>query len=314
MSDFMFVSPAPHIKAEHTTQSIMLEVIIALLPATIVSVLVFGYRALVLNAVCVVSCVFFEYVFRKLLKRNSTVSDLSAVVTGMILAFNLPAGLPIWMAVLGSAVAIIAVKQLFGGIGHNFANPALVARIVLFISFTRQMATWPTANSYIKGVDAVSGATPLSILKEGTADALPPLINLFTGIRGGCLGETCAIALVVGGIYLIVKKVISPTMPVAILGTVVLYSLAVGANPLYHLFSGGLIFGAFFMATDYSTSPQNDIGKLIAGIFVGIITMTIRLYGGYPEGMSFALLLMNIITPLIDKVTFIMPFGGVKNK
>ena len=206
----LLVSAGPHIRSNASTTSIMGDVLIALLPAVVASVLVFGTRALLLEVVCVASSVLFEYLFRRLLKRSNTISDLSAAVTGLLLAFNLPAGFPIWMAILGCFVAIVIVKQLFGGIGCNFANPAITGRIFLLIAFAGQMTTWPAANSYISGIDAVSGATPLALIKEGSIEALPAVKNLLFGIRGGCLGETCAIALLIGFVYLVLRRVITP--------------------------------------------------------------------------------------------------------
>ncbi|MEA5011642.1 MAG: RnfABCDGE type electron transport complex subunit D [Angelakisella sp.] len=312
MANHLIVTPSPHMKDGATTGSIMMNVAAALVPAAIVSVLVFGLKALVLLCVCVASCVFFEYIFRLITKRSNTISDFSAVVTGILIAFNLPVDMPIWMAVFGCAVAILVVKQLFGGIGENFANPAIVARIVLLISFSTQMTTWAAPKAYVDVAEAVSGATPLAILTNGGKLAeVPPMINFLLGVRGGCLGETCAIALLIGGIYLIWKKVITATIPVTILATVVVMSLLTGLNPVYQVVSGGVLLGAFFMATDYVTSPTSEVGKLIFGIGIGVITMLIRAYGSYPEGMSFAILIMNIVAPHIDRSIKKMPFGGV---
>ena len=311
-NNLLIVTPSPHFRDRASTGFIMLNVVAALLPAVVASYLVFGIRALILEAVCVASCVFFEYIFRLICKRTCTVGDFSAVVTGLLLAFNVPVGLPIWMAVLASAVSIIVVKQLFGGIGQNFANPAIVGRIFLLISFGSQMTTWATANSYISGVDAISGATPLALIKSGAPLAdLPPMLNMLLGVRGGCIGETCVLALVIGGIYLIAKKVITATTPVTYILTVIILSMAFGLNPAYEVVSGGLLLGAFFMATDYATSPVTETGKFFFAIGCGVITMLIRAFGSYPEGVSFAILIMNIITPLIDKATRRKPFGGV---
>ncbi len=312
MNNNLLVSSGPHIRSKTSTATIMRDVLIALLPAVVASVLVFGVRALVLEAVCVASCVFFEYIFRKLMHRSNTVGDLSAAVTGLLLAFNLPSGFPIWMAVLGSFVAIIIVKQLFGGIGQNFANPAITARIFLLIAFTSQMTTWPAAKSYIPGVDAVSGATPLAIIKTG-AEGLPSVKNLLFGIHGGCLGETCAIALIIGFIYLLVRRVITATIPLVYVGTIAVMSLILGYDPLVMILTGGVLLGGIFMLTDYATSPSTEWGKVIFAVGAAIITMLIRnSVGGYPEGVSFAILLMNILTPHIDKVGRKKPFGGVE--
>ena len=288
------------------------DVLIALLPAVVASVLVFGTRALLLEVVCVASSVLFEYLFRRLLKRSNTISDLSAAVTGLLLAFNLPAGFPIWMAILGCFVAIVIVKQLFGGIGCNFANPAITGRIFLLIAFAGQMTTWPTANSYISGIDAVSGATPLALIKEGSIEALPAVKNLLFGIRGGCLGETCAIALLIGFIYLVLRRVITPTIPVVYVATIALMSLILGYDPIYMILTGGVLLGGIFMLTDYATSPATELGKVVFAVGAGIITMLIRnSSGGYPEGVSFAILLMNILCPYIAKLGHKKPFGGV---
>lgn len=308
----LLVSAGPHIRSNASTTSIMGDVLIALLPAVVASVLVFGTRALLLEVVCVASSVLFEYLFRRLLKRSNTISDLSAAVTGLLLAFNLPAGFPIWMAILGCFVAIVIVKQLFGGIGCNFANPAITGRIFLLIAFAGQMTTWPTANSYISGIDAVSGATPLALIKEGSIEALPAVKNLLFGIRGGCLGETCAIALLIGFIYLVLRRVITPTIPVVYVATIALMSLILGYDPIYMILTGGVLLGGIFMLTDYATSPSTELGKVVFAVGAGIITMLIRnSSGGYPEGVSFAILLMNILCPYIAKLGHKKPFGGV---
>ena len=308
----LLVSAGPHIRSNASTTSIMGDVLIALLPAVVASVLVFGTRALLLEAVCVASSVLFEYLFRRLLKRSNTISDLSAAVTGLLLAFNLPAGFPIWMAILGCFVAIVIVKQLFGGIGCNFANPAITGRIFLLIAFAGQMTTWPTANSYISGIDAVSGATPLALIKEGSIEALPAVKNLLFGIRGGCLGETCAIALLIGFIYLVLRRVITPTIPVVYVATIALMSLILGYDPIYMILTGGVLLGGIFMLTDYATSPATELGKVVFAVGAGIITMLIRnSSGGYPDAVSFAILLMNILCPYIAKLGHKKPFGGV---
>jgi electron transport complex protein RnfD len=287
----------------------MLDVIIALTPALIASVIIFGIQALIVVLACVLSCVVFEYLSRKIMKRVNTISDLSAVVTGILLAFNLPVTIPIWIAVMGSFIAIVIVKQIFGGIGQNFANPAITARIILFVSFSSHMTTWAQPFYYQNsGVDVITGATSLTLLSE--PDKLPSLIDMFLGIRGGCLGETSTIALLIGGVYLVMKKVISPVTPIAFIGTVFLLSAIMDSNPIYQLMSGGLMIGAIFMATDYSTTPITQKGKMIFGLGCGLITIIIRQFGAYPEGVSFSILLMNILTPYIDKATKIRPFGG----
>ena len=302
----MTVSVSPHIKDKASTTTIMRDVLIALVPALIASVLIFGLRALVVTAVCVAFAVGGEWAFEKIVKKPSTIGDLSAVVTGVLLAYNLPVGIPLWQAAFGSLVAIIVVKQLFGGIGQNFANPAITARIIMLIAFSQTMTTWVIP-------DAVSGATPLVLLKgtEGSG-ALPSISNMLLGVRGGCLGETSAISLVIGGVYLLVRRVISWHTPVAFIGTVFLLTLLLGKQPEYQLLSGGLLIGAFFMATDYSTTPNTDWGRIIFGVGCGLITVLIRVWGNYPEGVSFSILLMNILTPYISKATRKKPFGGVE--
>ena len=231
-------------------------------------------------------------------------------MTGLLLAMNLPAGFPIWMAIVGCFVAIVIVKQLFGGIGCNFANPAITGRIFLLIAFAGQMTTWPTANSYIPGIDAVSGATPLALIKEGAVDSLPAVKNLLFGIRGGCLGETCAIALIIGFVYLVVRRVITPTIPLVYVATIALMSVVLGYDPIYMILTGGVLLGGIFMLTDYSTSPATEWGKVVFALGAGIITMLIRnSSGGYPEGVSFAILLMNIICPHLNKIGAKKPFG-----
>lgn len=313
MASKLIVSPSPHVKDGASTSSIMMNVTAALIPAVVFSALIFGYRAILLIAVSVATSVIAEYFYRRLNKLPQTVGDWSAVVTGVLIGMNVPASLPLWMVVIGSAFAILVVKQLFGGIGDNFANPAIVARIFMFISFSSAMSAWPNPNNYAGfAVDAVSGATPLAVLKSGAMLAeAPDMMNMLLGIRGGSLGETCTIALLAGGIYLIAKKIISPTIPVTILVTIAVMAMVTGFSPAYMLVSGGTMLGAFFMATDYVTSPTRESGKIIFGIGIGVITMLIRAYASYPEGMSFAILIMNILTPHIDNMSKKMPFGGV---
>ncbi|MBP8640367.1 MAG: RnfABCDGE type electron transport complex subunit D [Oscillospiraceae bacterium] len=309
----MTVSVSPHIKDNASTTTIMRDVLIALVPALIASVLIFGFRAFVVTAVCVVFAVGGEWAFEKTVKKPNTIGDLSAVVTGVLLAYNLPVGIPLWQAAFGSLVAIIVVKQLFGGIGQNFANPAITARIIMLIAFSQTMTTWAIPNAISGATDVVSSATPLVLLKgtEGSG-MLPSLTNMILGVRGGCLGETSAIALVIGGIYLLVRRVISWHTPVAFIGTVLLLTFLLGKQPEYQLLSGGLLIGAFFMATDYSTTPNTDWGRIIFGVGCGLITVLIRVWGNYPEGVSFSILLMNILTPYISKATRKKPLGGVK--
>lgn len=302
----LIVSVSPHIRSNDTTTDIMCDVFIALCPALMASVLFFGFRAIFVAAVCVLACVFFEWGFEKICKRPSTITDLSAAVTGLILALNLPVGIPIWQALFGSFVAIVIVKQLFGGIGHNFANPAITARIVMLIAFGGAMTTWAAPNF----VDAVSGATPLAQLAAGES---VPIARLFLGSVGGSIGETSAVALLIGGLYLIGRKVISWHTPVAFIATVLVLAIIKGgfAFGLAEILAGGLFLGAIFMATDYSTTPSTKSGQLVFGVGCGLITCLIRFFGSYPEGVSFSILLMNIITPYISKWTMSKPLGGV---
>ena len=295
----LIVSPSPHDENYTKTSGIMLNVIIALLPAWGAACYYFGLRVVPLTAVCIASCMIFEYLCRRLMKRDNTISDLSAVVTGLILAMNLPVTLPYWMAVIGSFVAIVIVKQLFGGLGQNFANPAITARIVLMVSFPSAMTHWIKARDY--DYDAVSSATPLVLEKNG--DDVPSYLDLFLGNTGGCLGETCALALLIGGLYLAARKIISLAAPVSFIGSLALLTWVSGGDPLYHILAGGVFLGAFFMATDYATTPITNKGKVVFGLGCGIITFVIRHFGSYPEGVSFSILLMNVLTPYIEQLT-----------
>lgn len=298
------VSSSPHIKGNSTTQKIMLDVIIALAPALIVSIVYFGINSLLLALVCVLTAVLSEYLSRKVMKRENTVSDLSAVVTGLILALNLPPTLPLWMAAFGSIVAIVVVKQFFGGLGQNFVNPAITARIILMLCFAGAMTTWTEPFS-----DGVTGATPLATLSTGEGE-FPSLLNMLLGLRGGSMGEVCSLALILGGIYLVIRKVISPIIPLTFVGTVFVCALFKGFDyAIYSILSGGLMLGAIFMATDYVTSPITKWGRVIYGIGCGLITVAIRFWGALPEGVSYAILLMNILTPHIDNLTLPKPFG-----
>ena len=298
----LIASSSPHIRSNESTRTIMMDVIIAMIPALIMSVFVFGFRALALTLVSVAACVFWEWGYRKLLKKPQSIGDLSAVVTGVILAYNLPVSIPLWQAVFGCLVAIVAVKQLFGGIGKNFANPALVGRIVLFLSFSKTMTAWVFP-------DAVSSATPLAQLAAGQK---PELLTLLLGNHGGCIGETCALALLLGGAYLLVRGVITWQTPVCFVGTVFVLSLVLGQDALRQVLSGGLLLGAFFMATDYVTAPQTYWGRALFGIGAGLLTCLIRFYGSYAEGVSFAILFMNILTPYLSRWTQSKPLGGAK--
>ena len=311
MSNKLIVSASPHIRDHATTSTIMRDVLIALAPAMIAATIIFGFRALLMTAVCVAACVFFEYATERILGRTNTISDLSAAVTGVILSFNLPVQLPIWMAVLGCFFAIVVVKQLFGGIGNNFANPAIAARIFLLLSFSQPMTTWLKVEGG-RAVEGVFGATPLALISAGDPQSLPSLMDMFLGTRGGCMGETCALALLIGGIYLIYRKVITVTIPLSFIGGVLVLSVLFGVDPMYELMGGGLLLGAFFMATDYTTSPITEKGKVIFGLGCALITMVIRVFGSYPEGVSYSILLMNIITPHINRMVRNKAFGGVQ--
>ena len=299
------VSSSPHIRQNTTTQRVMVDVIIALMPALIASVIIFGYRALVVTGVCVACCVLLEFLWQKLMHKKVTVNDLTAVVTGILLAYNLPVGIPIWQAIIGCIVAIIGVKQLFGGVGKNFVNPAITGRIVMFLAFSVSMTTWVFP-------DAVSTATPLALISTGQVDQLPSLMDMFLGVRGGCLGETSVLALLLGGIYLVIRRVITWHAPVVYIGTVFLFTLALGQQPVYQIMSGGLMLGAIFMATDYVTTPYTAIGKVVFALGAGILTVIIRVYGNYPEGVSYSILLMNILTPYINRIRITRPVGGAK--
>ncbi len=308
MANKLIVTAAPHITSPDSTQKIMQRVCLALVPTLIASVIVFGINALAITAVTVAACVFFEWAYCKMMGREVPVGDFSAVVTGLLLAFNLPATLPWWMAVVGAFIAIVIVKQLFGGLGYNFANPAIVARIALAVGFASRMATYPKPAN---GIDALASATPLAVAGQVGSESY---VTLLLGTYGGVLGETCAITILLGGIYLIVTKVISPMIPVTYLATVAVLSVCFGLDPIYQLLSGGLMLGAFFMATDYVTSPTTDKGKLIFGIGLGLITMLIRRFGTMNEGVSFAILLMNLLVPYIDVLTRQDKLGIAKKK
>ncbi len=311
MEEKLLVSPSPHLRGSENTQKIMLDVIIALLPAAVASIVIFGPRALMVIAVCVCSSVVAEYLCRRVMKRPNTVGDLSAVVTGLLLAFNLPVTIHPAIAALGAVIAIVVVKQMFGGIGQNFVNPALTARIVLMVSFPTAMSTWVSPFYYRMGesLDAVTTATPLTMLNEGAQSGMPDLIHMFFGVRGGCLGETCIFALLLGGIYLLARGIIGIWIPAVYIGTVFVMTWLLGGDPLYGVMSGGLVLGAVFMATDYTTSPLTRSGKIIFAVGCGLLTVLIRKFGALPEGVSFSIILMNILVPHIERLTRPKPFG-----
>ena len=295
------VAASPHVTTKNSTAVIMRDVLIALLPAVIAGCVVFGLRALLVVAVTTAACVFFEWGFEKLCHTPSTISDLSAAVTGVLLAMNLPVSIPLWQAVFGALVAIVAVKGLFGGIGKNFANPAITARIVMFLAFSKTMTAWVFP-------DAVSSATPLAMMANGES---VDYLTLLLGNHGGCLGETSALALLIGFAYLLIRGVISWHTPICFVGTVFVMSLILGQDAVGQILSGGLMLGAIFMATDYSTTPSTNLGRVLFGIGAGLLTVLIRFYGAYAEGVSFAILFMNILTPYLSKWTETKPFGGV---
>ena len=309
MTDLLHLSVSPHIHSGKSTSSIMRDVLIALLPATVAGAVIFGWRSLLVVAVCVASCILLEALCNLITKNEQTIGDLSAAVTGLLLALNLPANIPIWQCVIGCVFAIVLVKCLFGGLGHNLVNPAITARVFMLVSFGGSMAKH--AAPVI--VDTVAEATPLAQIAEGEA---PSVMDLFLGTTGGAIGETCALALLLGLVYLLVRRVITWHIPVTFIGSVFLLSLLMeGFDPMKALaliLSGGLFIGAIFMATDYVTSPSTAWGKVIFGLGAGLFTFAIRYFGTYPEGVSFAILLMNILTPYIEKLTARKIFGGRK--
>lgn len=306
----LLVSAGPHVRGGASTTSVMGDVLIALLPAVVASVLVFGTRALLLEVVCVAASILFEYLFRKITKRSNTISDLSAAVTGLLLAMNLPASFPIWMAVVGCFVAIVVVKQALWRHRLQFRQ-------------SRHHRPYLPAHRLCRADDHLADRQflhsrhrcrfrrdPLALIKEGAVDSLPAVKNLLFGIRGGCLGETCAIALIIGFVYLVVRRVITPTIPLVYVATIALMSIVLGYDPIYMILTGGVLLGGIFMLTDYSTSPATEWGKVVFALGAGIITMLIRnSSGGYPEGVSFAILLMNIICPHLNKIGAKKPFG-----
>jgi Na+-translocating ferredoxin:NAD+ oxidoreductase subunit D len=304
------VSASPHIRSKDSVQGVMRDVMIALIPATLAGIYYFGMKAIVLIVLSVLSCMAAEALWQKMTKQKITIRDYSAAVTGLLIAFNIPVSAPVWLPVIGGFFAIIIVKQFFGGLGQNFMNPALAARAFLLASWPVQMTSWT--------VDGVSAATPLGMLKEGTIENLPGLFSVFVGNVGGCIGETSALALLLGGAYLLYKRVITWEIPVTFIATVFVLTWIFGrngfmtGNPGYEILAGGLMLGAFFMATDYSSSPMTAKGKIIMGVGCGFFTSIIRVFGGYPEGVSYAILLMNLFVPLIDRFTIPKPFGEVK--
>ena len=323
----LIASSSPHIRSKDDTRSIMIDVCIAMLPALVVSCFVFGIQALVLTVISVVSCVFWEWLYRKLMKKNCSVGDFSAVVTGMLLAFVCPVSLPWWAIVIGAFFSIVVVKQLYGGIGCNFLNPALAGRAVLVASYAGAMTTWVqpgfknAVGIFGSAADVATGATPLALMKDGAFDQLPTIGEMFLGKVGGSLGEVSALCLLLGGIYLLIRKVISWHIPVAYIATVAIVCLisapeGIGAADymLYNVFGGGLMLGAIFMATDYATSPVTKPGQLIFGIGCGLLTVFIRRFGSYPEGVCYSILVMNCCTWLLDKYIKPTIYGAPKKE
>ncbi|MFO7828009.1 MAG: RnfABCDGE type electron transport complex subunit D [Bacteroidales bacterium] len=331
MNKLITVSPSPHVYEDTTVKRLMFDVIIALLPALAFSIYFFGMGAIYVTLVAVVSCIAFEWLIQKyLLKQEPTISDGSAIITGLLLAFNVPTNLPVWIIIIGSLVAIGIGKMSFGGLGNNPFNPALVGRVFLLISFPVQMTSWPVPSGFKTGyTDAVTGATPLGIMKEGIdkGDAVPELMNqipshmeMFYGHMGGSMGEIAALALLIGFAYLLIRKVITWHIPVSIIATIALFTGILwfvnpeaNADPLFHLLTGGVLLGAIYMATDYVTSPMSVRGMWIYGIGIGVITVLIRVFGAYPEGVSFAILIMNAFVPLINSYIKPKRFGEEVN-
>lgn len=325
------VAPSPHVHGNYSTQRLMLDVIIAMLPAWAVSIFFFGWGAIVTTLVAVGACILFEFLIQKyLIKGPYTIGNLSAVVTGMLLAFNLPTNVTPFLVVLGSLIAIGVAKMSFGGLGSNLFNPALVGRVFLLISFPVQMTSWPAPiASRAQYLDAVTGATPLAVVKEAVkagkpisevASSIPSYMDLFLGNMGGSLGEISAAALLLGLVYLLIRKVITWHIPITIMGTIAVFAGALWlsnpekfVDPIFHLVTGGVMLGAIFMATDYVTSPMTTRGMIYYAIGIGVITILIRDFGAYPEGVSFAILLMNATTPLINKYVKPKAFGEVRH-
>lgn len=314
MDNRLIVSSSPHLRADDSINRIMRDVVIALLPATLAGIYFFRMGAVKVILAAIIAAVVTEAVIQKVRKQPVTINDWSAVVTGLLLAFNIPATAPWWLPVVGSIFAIAIVKHTFGGLGHNFMNPALAARAMLLASWPVPMTNWVTP-----GADAVSTATPLALISgtEAAGQALPSMVDLLMGNVGGCIGETSAILLILGGVYLIFRGVITPRIPVIYISTVAVLTFVLGGGfslqyMIYQVLAGGLMLGAFYMATDYASSPVTPKGQVIYALGCGILTSIIRLYGGYPEGVSYSILLMNVAAPLIDKYTSPRVFGEVK--
>lgn len=332
MSNILKISPSPHSHSPETTRKLMFGVVIALIPALFTSVFYFGYGAIIVTAVSVASCLLFEYLIQKfILKKPISITDGSALVTGLLLAFNVPSNLPVFIIITGSFISIAVAKMTFGGLGNNPFNPALVGRVFMLISFPVQMTSWPVPGGLKTGyTDAVTGATPLAIIKEGIKNGeplsqlvaqIPTPSQMFLGDMGGSLGEIAAVALLIGFIYMLAKKIITWHIPVSVIGSVAVFTAILWlidpqqyASPLFHILAGGVLLGAIFMATDYVTSPMSTRSQIIYGCGIGILTVIIRVWGAYPEGASFAILIMNAFVPLMNAYIKPRRFGEeVKN-
>ena len=307
--DKPIMSAGPHIHSKDNSRRIMLDVILALLPACVAAVWIFGMKALWILLTCCLAAVFAEALFCVITRKSLTVSDLSAVITGLLLGLNLSTNVPLWQCAVGSVFAIVVVKCLFGGLGRNFANPAITARIFMLLAFSAV-----AGGAMPQGVDAVSSATPLELLGKGATEELPSLLDMFLGLRGGAIGETCVLALILGGGYLILRKVIRWQVPAIFIGTVFVLSLIFEGSfqlALYQTLGGGLFLGAIFMATDYASTPLSLRAKMLFALGCGILTVVIRQFFSYPEGVSFSILCMNILSPYLERLTRVKPLGGV---
>jgi Na+-translocating ferredoxin:NAD+ oxidoreductase subunit D len=332
MSNLLNVSPSPHTHGKESTQKLMFNVVLALIPALFTSIFYFGVGAIIVTATSVISCLIFEYLIQRfILKKPVSITDGSAIVTGILLAFNLPSNLPVLIVIIGSFISIAVAKMTFGGLGNNPFNPALVGRVFMLISFPVQMTSWPVPAGFATGyTDATTGATPLAIIKEGLKngeplsqlmDKVPTPAQMFMGDMGGSMGEVAAIALLIGFVYLLYKKVITWHVPVSVVGSIAIFTAILwlvnpeqNANPMFHILAGGVLLGAIFMATDYVTSPMVPKSMIIYGCGIGIITVIIRVFGAYPEGVSFAILIMNAFVPLLNAYIKPKRFGEeVKN-
>jgi len=332
MSNLLNVSPSPHTHGKESTQKLMFNVVLALIPALFTSIFYFGVGAIIVTATSVISCLIFEYLIQRfILKKPVSITDGSAIVTGILLAFNLPSNLPVLIVIIGSFISIAVAKMTFGGLGNNPFNPALVGRVFMLISFPVQMTSWPVPAGFATGyTDATTGATPLAIIKEGLKngeplsqlmDKIPTPAQMFMGDMGGSMGEVAAIALLIGFVYLLYKKVITWHVPVSVVGSIAIFTAILwlvnpeqNANPMFHILAGGVLLGAIFMATDYVTSPMVPKSMIIYGCGIGIITVIIRVFGAYPEGVSFAILIMNAFVPLLNAYIKPKRFGEeVKN-